>query len=104
MKTSTMTVKGQVTVPKELRDAFGWKVGDEVAFLREKDGVKIVRAERQRRGRATVERHTGASCNRKLTADRLMAIARAGERWSASTRISSSIARHGSQPGGGAPQ
>src|SRR5256885_59806 len=52
MKTSTMTVKGQVTVPKELRDAFGWKVGDEVAFLREKDGVKIVRAERQRRGRA----------------------------------------------------
>ena len=47
MKTSTMTVKGQVTVPKELRDAFGWKVGDEVAFLREKDGVKIVRAERQ---------------------------------------------------------
>src|SRR2546429_431253 len=45
MKTSTMTVKGQVTVPKELRDAFGWKVGDEVAFLREKDGVKFVRAE-----------------------------------------------------------
>jgi len=67
MKTSTMTVKGQVTVPKELRDAFGWKVGDEVAFLREKDGVKIVRAERQRRGR-------------KLTTDRLMAMTRGEER------------------------
>ena len=26
MKTSTMTVKGQVTVPKMLRDEFGWKV------------------------------------------------------------------------------
>jgi len=80
MKTSTMTVKGQVTVPKELRDAFGWKVGDEVAFLREKDGVKIVRAGRQRRGRAIVERLKGASWNRKLTTDRLMAMTRGEER------------------------
>ena len=80
MKTSTMTVKGQVTVPKELRDAFGWKVGDEVAFLREKDGVKIVRAERQRRGRAIVERLKGASWNRKLTTDRLMVMTRGEER------------------------
>ncbi|TMA65065.1 MAG: AbrB/MazE/SpoVT family DNA-binding domain-containing protein [Deltaproteobacteria bacterium] len=80
MKTSTMTVKGQVTVPKELRDAFGWKVGDEVAFLREKDGVKIVRAERQRQGRAIVERLKGASWNRKLTTDRLMVMTRGEER------------------------
>lgn len=79
MKTSTMTVKGQVTVPKELRDAFGWRVGDEVAFLREKDGVKIVRAERQRKGRAIVERLRGAAWNRKLTTARLMAMTR-GER------------------------
>lgn len=44
-----MTVKGQVTVPKEFRDAFGWKPGDEVAFVQEKDGVKIVRAKLEAR-------------------------------------------------------
>jgi len=80
MKTSTITVKGQITVPKELREAFGWKVGDEVAFLRENDGVKIVRAERRRRGRTIVERLKGAAWNRKLTSDRLMAMTRGEDR------------------------
>lgn len=79
MKTSTMTVKGQITVPKELRDAFGWKVGDEVGFLREKDGVKIVRADRRRRGRAVVERLKRAPWNRRLTTDRLMTVTRGEE-------------------------
>lgn len=75
-----MTVKGQVTVPKDLRDAFGWKVGDEVAFLREEDGVKLIRAPRRRRGRAMVERLKGAPWNRKLTTDRLMALTRGRQR------------------------
>ncbi len=76
MKTSTMTVKGQVTVPKNLRDAFGWRVGDEVAFLREEDGVKIIRAPRRRRGRALVERLKRAPWNPKLSTRRLMAATR----------------------------
>ena len=71
-----MTVKGQVTVPKDLRGAFGWKVGDEVAFLREEDGVKIVRAKHRRRGRDIVERLRHAPWNRKLTTDGLMAMTR----------------------------
>ena len=75
-----MTVKGQVTVPKELRDAFGWKVGDEVAFLREKDGVRIVRAAKRQRGRAVVEHLKSAPWNRRLTTDRLMAMTRGEER------------------------
>src|SRR2546425_12261658 len=91
MKTSTMTVKGQVTVPKELRDAFGWKVGDEVAFLREKDGVKIVRAERQRRGRALVGPLKGASWERKRTAPPLIAMTRGAERGSSSAPMSFSM-------------
>ena len=69
-----MTIKGQVTVPKDLRDAFGWKVGDEVAFFREEDGVKITLAPRRRRGRAIVERLKRAPWNRKLTTDGLMAL------------------------------
>jgi antitoxin PrlF len=80
MKTSTMTVKGQVTVPKDLRDAFGWRVGDEVAFLREKDGVKIVRAPRRRQGRSIVERLKQAPWNKRLTTDRLMAMTRGKQR------------------------
>jgi len=80
VKTSTMTVKGQVTVPKDLRDAFGWKVGDEVAFFREEDGVKITRAPRRRRGRAIVERLKCAPWNRNLTTDRLMVMTRGRQR------------------------
>jgi AbrB family looped-hinge helix DNA binding protein len=80
MKTSTMTVKGQVTVPKDLRDAFGWKEGDEVAFLREDDGVKIVRAARRRRGRLVVERLKRAPWNRKVTTDALMSMTRGRQR------------------------
>ena len=75
-----MTVKGQVTVPKDLRDAFGWKVGDEVAFLREEDGVKIIPAPRRRRGRAIVERLKRAPWNPKLTTDALMALTRGKRR------------------------
>lgn len=71
-----MTIKGQITVPKELRDAFGWRVGDEVAFLREEDGVKLIRAPRRRRGRAIVERLKRAAWDPKLSTDRLMTLTR----------------------------
>jgi len=42
MKCSAITQKGQVTIPKEIRDVFGWKKDTKVAFLLEDDGVKIV--------------------------------------------------------------
>jgi len=75
-----MTVKGQITVPKDLRDAFGWKEGDEVAFVKEDDGVRIVRAAVRSRGQAVVERLKRAPWNRKLTTDRLMAMTRGRQR------------------------
>jgi AbrB family looped-hinge helix DNA binding protein len=71
-----MTVKGQITVPKDLRDAFGWKVGDEVAFVKEDAGVRVVRAAARSRGQAVVERSKRAPWNRQLTTDRLMAMTR----------------------------
>lgn len=52
---STITTKGQVTVPKELRDAFGWKPGDRVAFVREDDGVLIIHASPKGRGARMIE-------------------------------------------------
>ncbi len=76
MKTSTMTVKGQVTVPKEFRDAFDLKPGGEVEFVPEEDGVKIVKARRRRKGTAIVERLRKAAWNPALTTRRLMKLTR----------------------------
>lgn len=36
-----MTSKGQITIPKELRDKFGLTEGDQFKFLIENDEVKI---------------------------------------------------------------
>jgi len=80
MKTSTITVKGQVTVPKQLRDAFGWRPGDRVEFQREQDGVKLVRATRRGRGARMVELLKRAKWNRRLSTDRLMALTRGADR------------------------
>lgn len=45
-KQSRMTIKGQVTIPKDVRDALGLKPGDLVSFEAEEGGV-IVRKGRQ---------------------------------------------------------
>lgn len=44
MRHSTLTQKGQVTVPKRVRDAFGWTQETELTFIKYSDGVKIVEA------------------------------------------------------------
>ena len=41
MKTSRLTVKGQVTLPKELRERFCLGPGARVAFDAEADGIKV---------------------------------------------------------------
>jgi antitoxin PrlF len=42
---TTLTVKGQVTIPKRVRDALGLKPGDEVEFeVHEKGGALLRRA------------------------------------------------------------
>ena len=41
MKTSRLTVKGQVTLPKELRERFRLGPGARVAFDAEADGIKV---------------------------------------------------------------
>ena len=40
---STMTSKGQVTIPAELRKLLGLKPGDKVGFLVQGDQVRLVR-------------------------------------------------------------
>ncbi|MGA9161591.1 MAG: AbrB/MazE/SpoVT family DNA-binding domain-containing protein [Actinomycetota bacterium] len=41
MASSTISVKGQVTIPKELRDEFGIRTGDRLEFSAEADGIKV---------------------------------------------------------------
>lgn len=40
-----VTTKGQVTIPKEIRDALGIEPGDEVAFEEVESGYKIAKKE-----------------------------------------------------------
>lgn len=45
MPGSTLTTKGQVTIPKPVRDALGVHAGDRVSFLIREDGVVELRPE-----------------------------------------------------------
>ena len=45
MPTSTITSKGQITVPKAIRDALGVRAGDKVTFRVEPDGTVRVEAQ-----------------------------------------------------------
>jgi AbrB family looped-hinge helix DNA binding protein len=45
MAGSTLTTKGQVTIPKAVRDALGVHAGDRVSFVVREDGVVELRPE-----------------------------------------------------------
>jgi antitoxin PrlF len=45
MPSSTITSKGQITVPKDVRDALGVRPGDRLAFRVSEDGTVTVEAE-----------------------------------------------------------
>lgn len=46
MPTATVTSKGQVTLPKKVREALRVKAGDQVDFVLEAEGEVLVRAAR----------------------------------------------------------
>lgn len=48
MAETTLTSKGQVTVPREIRDRLGLMSGDKLAFTLLSDGTVIVRAKTRR--------------------------------------------------------
>jgi antitoxin PrlF len=77
--TVRVTEKGQVTIPKELRDAFGIGAGTHVEFV-EHDGAIVVRkiSGAPGRGRRIAERLRGRS-DVGLTTDEIMALTRGTE-------------------------
>jgi antitoxin PrlF len=48
MTETTLTSKGQVTVPREIRDRLGLASGDKLAFTLLSDGTVIMRAKTRR--------------------------------------------------------
>ena len=49
MTTATLTSKGQLTVPKAVRDALGLVTGDRVQFIEHEGGFRLVAATRDAR-------------------------------------------------------
>ncbi len=45
MAAATVTSKGQITIPKAIRDLLGVKAGDRVVFVRQPDGRVVVEGE-----------------------------------------------------------
>ena len=43
MSTATLTTKGQVTIPKDVRDRLGIDTGDRLNFIVQEDGTVIVK-------------------------------------------------------------
>ena len=50
MVSSTVTSKGQVTIPAKIRDEFGIEAGDEIVFLKGLDGRLKVNLAKRRPG------------------------------------------------------
>ncbi|MEE9417565.1 MAG: AbrB/MazE/SpoVT family DNA-binding domain-containing protein [Acidimicrobiales bacterium] len=71
-----VTEKGQVTIPKELRDALGIGAGTEVDFERSDDTILLRKcADKPTRGRQLAERLRGRG-DVSMTTDEIMALTR----------------------------
>ncbi|HRE43062.1 MAG TPA: type II toxin-antitoxin system PrlF family antitoxin [Terricaulis sp.] len=72
---STLTTKGQVTIPKPVRDKLGVKAGDEVAFELAEDGRVVVskaRGKPKKSRFAALRGHAGKG----MSTDQIMALTR----------------------------
>lgn len=71
-----VTEKGQVTIPKALRDALGIAAGTEVEFERRKDTIVVRKSDvGPSRGRRLAERLRGRG-DVAMTTDEIMALTR----------------------------
>jgi AbrB family looped-hinge helix DNA binding protein len=75
---TTVTRKGQVTVPKQIRDALGINPGTQVAFEVNKDGEVVLRKARKTHRKVKRDRFEAARgrADIKYRTDDLMALLR----------------------------
>lgn len=71
-----VTTKGQVTIPQEIRDRFGFLPHTEVHFEVRDGDVVLVKAEAGRRGRKIVE-HLRGRGDVGMTTDEILELTRA---------------------------
>jgi AbrB family looped-hinge helix DNA binding protein len=80
-----ITSKGQVTIPKAIRDEFGLLPGTEVEFVPEAGEIRVRKASHgPRRGEEIVEHLRKAGTNFTMTTDEIMRLTR-GEDWGLGT-------------------
>jgi AbrB family looped-hinge helix DNA binding protein len=80
-----ITSKGQVTIPKEIRDEFGLLPGTEVEFVPEEGDIRVRKAVGgRRRGEEVVAHLREAGKNYTMTTDEVMRLTR-GEDWGRGT-------------------
>ncbi|MGE5281620.1 MAG: AbrB/MazE/SpoVT family DNA-binding domain-containing protein [Chloroflexota bacterium] len=78
---SRITSKGQVTIPKEIRDEFGFLPGTEVEFVRDEGGIRVRRiAGSKSRGEELIAHLREAGKSYTMTTDEVMRLTR-GEDW-----------------------
>lgn len=70
-----LTVKGQVTIPQNIREKLGLMANTEVEIDVVGDSVRIRKAARQTRGRRLVD-HIRGTATRRMTTDEIMALTR----------------------------
>lgn len=74
---ATVTAKGQITIPKRVRDALGVKPGSKIEFKPLEDGhIAIVKQGPKPKGR--FDRFVGVATT-KLTTDEIMALTRGAD-------------------------
>lgn len=73
---TTLTSKGQVTIPKSVRDHLGLKSGHAVEFELRKDGCVVVRPAGRRIRRRTRFARLVGSARTRLRTDEIMALTR----------------------------
>lgn len=75
-KSSRLTIKGQITLPKIYRDALGWGPRTKLTFVKERDGIKIVAVQdRSDPGTELVNKLRGVG-NRRYTTAQIMTMTR----------------------------
>jgi AbrB family looped-hinge helix DNA binding protein len=80
-----ITSKGQVTIPKEMREAFGLLPGTEVEFVPAESEIRVRKASTGRkRGEEFIEHLREAGKNYTMTTDEVMRLTR-GEDWGQGT-------------------
>jgi len=70
-----ITSKGQITIPKAMRDRFGLQPETDVEFIAEAEGLRLVHASTSRHGNKLVKKMRGMA-TAGMSTDEIMALTR----------------------------